>query len=194
MTARRGSGSWGAVVALLALVGVAVAACQSGGGSGTAPSPAPATSDPAGSPSPTASASGAGGEEEAGEEWDWDDDASTLDGVYTQAQAQRGLEVFERVCADCHETVDWTDELFLQRWHGESLYRFWFYIYERMPNGEPPYTLPRQDVTDVATYILQLNGLPAGERELGSDDDSLTRYWLYWWATEAEDVGVGAGG
>ena len=107
---------------------------------------------------------------------------STLDGVYTVAQAERGLRVFENICSDCHNTEDWQDNGFLARWEGESVFRFWYYIYEQMPEGEPPYSLPREQVTDVLTYILQLNGLPAGAAELGSDDDSIDDHWLHWGA------------
>lgn len=133
-------------------------------------------------PAPVASDVEASAADAADDEaWlEWDDDASTLDGVYTAGQAERGAQVFENVCSNCHEVVDWEDQRFQDRWNGESIYRFFFYIWERMPNGEPPYSLPRQDVTDVITYILQENGLPAGERELGSDDDSLSAFWLYW--------------
>ena len=49
-----------------------------------------------------------------------------------------------------------------------------------LPNGAPPYSLTREQVTDVLTYILQLNGLPAGNGELGTDDDSIDQYWLRW--------------
>jgi mono/diheme cytochrome c family protein len=108
------------------------------------------------------------------------DEPSTLDGIFTPAQAARGRQVYEGVCSDCHGTEEWTDAAFLRRWNGESVYRFWYFIYERMPDGEPPYSLPREHVTDVLTYILQLNGLPTGEAELGTDDDSIDDYWLYW--------------
>ena len=60
------------------------------------------------------------------------------------------------------------------------MFRFWYYIYERMPEDEPPYVLTREQVSDVLTYILQLNGLPSGDAELGSDDDSVGQHWLYW--------------
>ena len=109
-----------------------------------------------------------------------DEEPSTLDGIFTVAQAERGAAVFTSICADCHETVEWQDDAFRARWDGESIWRFWHYIYEQMPDGEPPYTLPRQQVTDVLTYILQLNGLPPGDMELGSDDDSIDDHWLRW--------------
>ena len=109
-----------------------------------------------------------------------DAEPSTLDGVYTEEQAERGLAVYENVCSRCHEAEEWQDDGFKARWDGESVYRFWYYIYERMPNGEPPYSLPREQVSDVVTYILQLNGLPPGDTELGSDDDSIDVHWLRW--------------
>jgi len=144
------------------------AACS--GGSATASAPTPEPAPVATAPAPAAEAAPA----------TETDEASTLDGVYTVAQAERGLEVYQSVCTECHDGVeDWTDEGFLGRWDGDSVYRFWHYIYERMPHGDP-YTLTREQVSDVLTYILQLNGLPAGAQELGTDDDSLDDYWLYW--------------
>ncbi|MDH3223958.1 MAG: cytochrome c [Gemmatimonadota bacterium] len=107
-------------------------------------------------------------------------EATTLDGIYTGAQARRGLGVYRQICSDCHDPADWQDEAFLARWNGESVYRFWYYIYEQMPEGEPPYTLSREQVTDVVTYILQLNALPEGPSELGPDEDSIDDHWLYW--------------
>ena len=37
-----------------------------------------------------------------------------------------------------------------------------------------------EQVTDVLTYIFYLNGVPAGDAELGSDDDSLDDHWIVW--------------
>lgn len=105
---------------------------------------------------------------------------NTLQGIYTEEQAQRGRQVFEDTCSACHEPEDWLDEFFLARWDGESVYRFWYYVFENMPDDAPPYSLPREEVSDVLTYIFQLNGLPAGDTELGSDDDAIDPYWLYW--------------
>ena len=107
-------------------------------------------------------------------------EATTLDGVYTGAQARRGFGVYRQICSNCHEPADWQDDAFLARWNGESVYRFWYYIFEQMPEGEPPYTLSREQVTDVVTYIFQLNALPEGTMELGADEDSIDDHWLYW--------------
>lgn len=132
------------------------------------PDPTPVATDPtpvAVAPAPAATSS---------------DDASTLDGVYTTAQAERGAGVFADICSECHKTEEWSDDAFRNRWSSESVFGFWYYIYEQMPNGAPPYSLTREQVTDVLTYILELNGLPAGPAELGTDDDSIDKYWLRW--------------
>ncbi len=150
--------------ALVAATALFATACQSG----SAP-----TADSASAPAPAATT--APGAETANIR-----EPNTLGGIYTTAQAQRGRQVFEAICSNCHATEDWQDPHFRARWEGESVYRFWFYIYEQMPEGEPPYSLTRQQVTDVLTFILQLNGLPTGETALGSDDDSIDPYWLHW--------------
>jgi mono/diheme cytochrome c family protein len=105
---------------------------------------------------------------------------NTLVGIYTAEQAQRGREAYEEICSECHQTDEWQEDLFRARWNGESVYRFWTYIYERMPNGAPPYSLPRETVSDAVAYILQLNGVPAGAEEFGSDEEAIAEHWLYW--------------
>jgi hypothetical protein len=105
---------------------------------------------------------------------------STLDGIYTDVQADRGQAVYDNLCSNCHEAEDWLDPAFLARWNGESVYRFWNYIYQNMPEGEPPFSVPREQVTDALTFILRLNGLPTGNEELGADEDSIDDHWLIW--------------
>jgi len=110
---------------------------------------------------------------------DYGDDATTLDGIYTVAQAERGEEVYHELCAECHETEDWTESAFLGRWQDQSTFQLWYYINDRMPY-ENPWSLTRQQVTDVMTYILHLNGLPSGSEELGVTDDDIDKYWIVW--------------
>ena len=107
------------------------------------------------------------------------DEPNTTDGIYTEEQAARGHEAFKAICSECHALDDWTDPAFLDRWEEASVYRLWYWIYERMPHGQPG-TLSRQQVTDALTYILQLNGLPPGKTELATDDDTLDDYWIIW--------------
>ena len=108
-----------------------------------------------------------------------EEDPTTLDGVYTVAQAQRGQELFDDVCSECHETDDLTDRAFQARWEGQSTFQLWYFINDRMPYDDP-WSLSRQQVTDVMTYILQLNGLKTGDAEMGIDDDSIDDYWIVW--------------
>ncbi len=107
------------------------------------------------------------------------DEPNTTHGVYTLAQAARGSSVHEQICAECHDVADWTQPAFRDRWDEVSVYRLWHWIYGRMPHGNPG-TLTRQQVTDALTYILQLNGLPPGDEELGTHDDTIDDYWIIW--------------
>ena len=83
------------------------------------------------------------------------------------------------VCSECHETADLTDSAFQARWEGQSTFQLWYFINDRMPYDDP-WSLSRQQVTDVMTYILQLNGLKTGDAEMGIDDDSIDDYWIVW--------------
>jgi mono/diheme cytochrome c family protein len=139
-----------------------VAACSSG-------SSAPA-STPAPTPQPDAEAA-------------TDAEPTTADGVFTLAQADRGHDLFVSSCSECHDVEDWTDNGFKGRWEEQSVFQLWYYINDRMPYDDP-WSLSRQQVTDVLTYILQLNGLPAGDTELATDDDSIDDYWIAWSPTK----------
>ena len=110
---------------------------------------------------------------------DRSEDPTTADGIFTIAQAERGLQLFEGICSECHDAGDWTDPGFRGRWKDQSVFQLWYYINDRMPYDDP-WSLNRQQVTDVLTYILQLNRLPAGDAELATDDDSIDDYWITW--------------
>jgi mono/diheme cytochrome c family protein len=90
---------------------------------------------------------------------------SVLDGVFTDAQAERGRDVFRAVCAECHESREFRGERFLLSWDGSSVGRFTDRLVSTMPDGAPG-SLPPGDYLDVTAYILRLNGFPAGPREL----------------------------
>jgi mono/diheme cytochrome c family protein len=95
---------------------------------------------------------------------------STLDGVYTVEQAERGKVVFWGSCNRCHSTSEWSHPAFLGRRAGRSVGDFFNLIYEKMPPSAP---LPEEEYAEVIAYMLQLNGLPPGEEELGTDDAEL---------------------
>ena len=98
---------------------------------------------------------------------------TTLDGVYTTEQAQRGAEVIEQVCRECHEDEEFVGA-FIRSWAGASVAALYDDIYSLMPEDQPG-SLPPQQYADVIAYILQLNGLPPGDVELATARDVLER-------------------
>jgi mono/diheme cytochrome c family protein len=105
---------------------------------------------------------------------------TTLDAIYTEAQAARGQQVYVASCASCHGddlsgggqapalagkefNVDWNDltmsDLF-ERTHGT------------MPADKPGTLTPAQSA-DVIAFLLQKGGFPAGQAELPVDAAAL---------------------
>jgi mono/diheme cytochrome c family protein len=98
---------------------------------------------------------------------------SVLDGVYTAAQAERGEAVYSTQCAMCHEGQDadgpeLTATVFLDRWREDTLEPLFTFMKTRMP-GNRPGSLDERAYLDVLAYVLQVHGLPAGERELSAE-------------------------
>ena len=96
---------------------------------------------------------------------------TTLDGVYTAEQAERGHAAYERSCAGCHEGQDadgpeLIGKAFLDRWREDSLESLFSFIRTTMP-GNAPGALDERTYADVVAFLLEANGLPAGTRELG---------------------------
>ena len=85
---------------------------------------------------------------------------SVRDGVYTEAQAERGKAVFEEQCGDCHTPMMWGSD-----WTGKSVGDIFEIISSSMPKTAPGSLKPQQ-VRDVLAHILKSNQLPAGAMEL----------------------------
>jgi mono/diheme cytochrome c family protein len=92
------------------------------------------------------------------------DGKSVLDGVYTVEQAKRGAALNEEACATCHMDDDFTGTL-LESWAGASVGALFDLIRTTMPQDRPS-GLSRRQYADIMAYILELNGLPAGDEEL----------------------------
>lgn len=102
-------------------------------------------------------------------------DAPTArDGIYTQAQANRGKEVYEVECALCHGPREFTGTAFLRRWSNMPVGSLFVHIQNTMPQSAPGILTPRQ-TADVVAYVLSLNGFPAGNTELPSAPEELSR-------------------
>jgi glycine/D-amino acid oxidase-like deaminating enzyme len=92
---------------------------------------------------------------------------SSLTGVYSQDQAQKGAETYRKYCGLCHATASHSGEGFQSTWSGRSTAELFDYLRTTMPNDNPG-KLSKSQYTDIVAYLLQLNGMPAGPRPLGS--------------------------
>lgn len=97
---------------------------------------------------------------------------SLADGVYSDAQAERGYLVFRDTCSSCHATSEMQGADFMFEWEGSSVGRLYRMISRTMPDDDPG-SLPQKSYIDVVTYILQLNDVPAGTTELTVDRERL---------------------
>ena len=91
---------------------------------------------------------------------------TTLDGVFTAEQAEAGRIVYQQKCVGCH-TLDWYTGDIIHAWEGGSLFALFEVISTTMPQDNPS-SLQRRQYVEVLAYILELNGLPAGETPLSS--------------------------
>jgi mono/diheme cytochrome c family protein len=108
-----------------------------------------------------------------------DSGKTVWDGVYTEAQVERGLAVSKATCSACHGEglVGSPDppligDPFLGVWSGRSLAELYDKIQTTMPGNEPG-TLKPQQVADAVAYILKVNNFPAGTTELAADKEAI---------------------
>jgi mono/diheme cytochrome c family protein len=95
------------------------------------------------------------------------------DGVYTEAQAARGMMAFGQSCSGCHALAaqgkaplvgDAFWKSFAQKTVGDLLE----FVSTYMPNGAPG-SLTEPTYRDIVALMLKSNGFPAGTTELGGD-------------------------
>lgn len=98
--------------------------------------------------------------------------ATTWDGVYTEAQAQRGMEQYLQHCSICHSvSLQGNNESpplvgrFMPNWGGSPLSDLYDYISTAMPLDRPG-SLSAATYTDIVAYLLKANGFPGGQTEL----------------------------
>jgi mono/diheme cytochrome c family protein len=106
---------------------------------------------------------------------------TTLDGVYTAEQAARGRQLYQRSCSRCH-ALDWYTGDVVRAWEGAPLFALFDVISTKMPEDNPG-SLRRTEYVDMLAYILELNGMPAGDRELSTGASRL-RAILFRWREE----------
>jgi cytochrome c len=102
------------------------------------------------------------------------------DGVYTDAQAERGGMAYQQACVACHRddlrgdntAPSLVGESFTFLWGDMEVGELAAKIQKLMPPDRPG-SLPATTYTDIVAFILKKNEFPAGSKELGSDSDSL---------------------
>lgn len=92
--------------------------------------------------------------------------ASTRAGVFTDAQSERGRMIYAATCKSCHQPS--TGAVFERNWKGKSLADLVGFMSAQMPKNDPG-SLEPQEYADVAAYLLKVNAMPAGKREIGTD-------------------------
>jgi cytochrome c553 len=108
---------------------------------------------------------------------------STATGVYTAEQAKDGEMAFQAKCATCHgadlhstepEAPDLTEGAFKFGWQGKTIANRFEAIRSTMPYGNAR-SLDDQTYIDIVAYILQFNGIPAGNQKLEPDVPALEK-------------------
>ena len=101
---------------------------------------------------------------------------SVWEGIYSQAQAQRGAAIFIQACITCHSNKpgevagdgpapSLIGEDFSFRWTDSSIADIFDTIRQTMPEAAPN-SLSADEYAAVTAYILQLNGYPSGVEEI----------------------------
>lgn len=101
---------------------------------------------------------------------------TTLDGIYTEAQAKRGEQIYIDSCASCHEpdlsgggqTPGLAGKEFNMDWNDLSMSDLFDRTRATMP-ADKPGTLKPGPTSDVIAFLLQKGSFPAGQTELPSE-------------------------
>lgn len=100
--------------------------------------------------------------------------ATTIwDGVYTAAQADRGMSVAQASCLGCHSPNEWATPMFLTVWSGRPVGDLYENLRMTMPYDAPG-RLSREEYSELVSYMLRLNNAPAGDADLPSDAAGLS--------------------
>jgi mono/diheme cytochrome c family protein len=97
-------------------------------------------------------------------------------GVYTDVQADRGRNLYDTMCASCHELGRFKAEEFAKTWTDKPLTELAGAV-KSMPMDNPGSLMP-QEYADILAYFLRLNEYPVGMTELKGDDDAIAAVTL----------------
>ena len=102
------------------------------------------------------------------------------DGAYSEEQASRGKAQYAEKCAACHMdnlsgagmAPALAGDVFTYHWQNRNLAELFDRIHTTMPQDKPG-SLSPQDTADIIAFLLQSNGLPAGNTELKGEPAAL---------------------
>ena len=102
----------------------------------------------------------------------------SINGAFTEAQAQKGKELYTRHCGSCHGSdlaggpamPSLKGAAFMAGWNGRTLSELYAYMRTAMPPGNAG-ILSDQQYTDVIAYLMQRNGFKAGDNALEAGRD-----------------------
>ena len=92
---------------------------------------------------------------------------TTKDGVFTAAQADRGKQVYEKSCKNCHQADFYSERLL--RWENKSVEALFEAVSTTMP-ADNVGSLATSEYVDVLTYVFSITGSPSGSSELTPDN------------------------
>ncbi|WP_164857196.1 c-type cytochrome [Sphingomonas crocodyli] len=106
---------------------------------------------------------------------------TSAQGIYTEAQAAEGAELYQGSCAACHgvalggsmETPPLNGK-WVANWAGKPMSHVVDYISHAMPLYAPG-SLSPEDNAKIVAYLLKANAMPAGSVALPSDPAALDK-------------------
>ena len=111
---------------------------------------------------------------------------SVWSGVYTAAQNKRGEEIHASVCVMCHgprlngagqpempPSPAIAGATLLRKWSGQTVAALFVVVRHTMP-PDAPNTLTDQQTIDAIAHMLAVTGMPAGQKELPTDQKVLS--------------------
>ena len=103
------------------------------------------------------------------------------DGVFTNAQAERGEAIYAKRCASCHgnalnggQAPPLVGDGFTSNWRSEPLSVLVSKIQHTMP-ADAPGELTAEQTVDVVAHILKVGGFPASATSLASSEETLSK-------------------
>jgi hypothetical protein len=97
---------------------------------------------------------------------------TTLQSIYTAAQAKNGETTYNTLCVSCHPRGTYSGVSFRQHWQGKPLLELYEWVLYEMPKSDPGSLTPAQSIQVVA-FILQENKMPVGKTPLTTDVNAL---------------------